>query len=376
MIKEILKPFISLTMIIFRIFPVKKNKIVFSSFSGRSFGDNPGAIAKYINEKHPNKFDLVVALRDNNCNIPSGIRVVRHNSIKLLYELATAKIWIYNTRKQRNLLKRKGQFYIQTWHAGIALKKIERDVEKNLDDVYVKTAIADSKDIDVLFTNSDCGYNQLRQCFWYNGNIEKTGSQRLDILFNPRGIDKNVRRKIGIEEKTKVLLYCPTFRRNNDLSVYSLDYARVIEELGKKFGGNWIVLVKLHPNIKEKEINLPNSVINVSNYPDINELFTITDVLITDYSSSMLDYSIIKKPAFIYATDYDDYSQDRDTYFDIKTLPFPFADNNDELINNIRNYNYKSYEEKLTRFHDSLGLLEDGNACERAYNIIMEEIEK
>ncbi|MGZ1333968.1 CDP-glycerol glycerophosphotransferase family protein, partial [Lactobacillus delbrueckii subsp. bulgaricus] len=139
------------------------------------------------------------------------MRVVKYNTLRYLYEMATARVWVDNTRKQPHIVKRKGQFYIQTWHGGIFIKKIEKDAENVLDSEYVKTAINDSKNIDCFLTNSKWGENQIRRCFWYDGDIEITGSPRVDIIFNcSESKKKEIRNSLGINVKDHILLYAPT----------------------------------------------------------------------------------------------------------------------------------------------------------------------
>ena len=356
-------------------FPVKKNKIVFSAFGARTYGDNPKYIAeKLLHEK--SKYDLVFVLRNTNVELPKGIRKVKYQTIGFLYEMATAKIWIDNTRKETYIPKRKEQFYIQTWHAGLCLKKIEKDVEEKLAKSYVETAIEDSKKIDLLITNSDWGEEQLKRCFWYNGEILKTGSPRVDILFeNNEQLKGKLKEQFKITDE-KILLYAPTFRDDKDTKVYNIDYERLTNNLHARFKNNWKILVKLHPNISSIDFKLPENVIDCSKYPDINELFTISDVMITDYSSCIFDFSNLKKPIFLYATDLEKYQEERDTYFDLNELPFPLCKNNTELENSILNFNENEYLTKLNKFHKNMGLMEDGKATQRIVSIIKSEMEK
>lgn len=375
--KNLLKPFIALSMYALRILPIKKNKIAFCAFSGRVYGDNPKAIAECLVDKFGGNVDCVFFVQNPSRTIvKKGIRLVKYNTFRYLYEMATAHVWIDNTRKQPQVKKRKGQFYIQTWHGGIWIKKIEADVADSLDSEYIRTAINDSKNIDILLTNSEWGVEQLKRCFWYEGDILKTGSPRLDVIFKYLTVmNYSLKNSLGIKQQQKVALYAPTFRRVNSFEVYNLDIESLIETLRQKFGGEWVILVKMHPNIKDAGYKCPSSAHDVSQYPDINELYTVSDILITDYSSSIFDFMITMRPAFLFAIDAVEYSKDRDTYFDLHKLPFLFAENNNELMDNIRSFDYDVYKEKLSKFIDSLGILEDGHASERVVNIIQKFIE-
>lgn len=371
-VKNIFKPFLSVSMVLLRIFPIKENKIVFSSFSARSYSDNPKYIAEEI-IRRSSKYDCVAVLRNAFDIVPDGIRTVRYNSLKYLYEMATAKIWVDNTRKQPYILKRKQQIYIQTWHGCPWFKRIEKDAEEVLDREYIETAKNDSRNIDYLLTNSTWGEEHFRDCFWYNGKILKYGSPRLYLLFNHSQNDiERIRNQLKLKEEYQYLLYAPTFRKNGDLSAYNIDYNRLIESLKKRFGGNWGIIFRLHPNIREERIHVTGNVeiIDASLYADINEIYVVSDFLVTDYSSTIFDFTFAKKRALIYANDFTEYRKDRSTMMDIRELPFSFAENNDELEDNILNFDDSVYQQKLDKFHKELDLVEDGKAGERVFNLI------
>lgn len=372
-IKFCVKPFIKCLMYVFRIFPIKRTKIVFSSFSARSYSDNP----KYILEellKQQKDYDCVFVLNHPDLEaVPNNVRTVKHNTIRYLYEMATAKIWIDNTRKQPHIIKRKNQIYIQTWHGALWIKKIEKDAEHTLELSYIKTAKIDSQKIDYLFTNSVWGEQKLKSCFWYDGIILKIGSPRVDLLINSTDSQKsNLKSKIGLNASKKYALYAPTFRKDGNISAYNIDYTRLISNLVMKFGGEWCILIKLHPNIRETQLSphCSDDTINMSMYPDINELYLISDLLITDYSSAIFDFSCSLKPAFLYTSDLDTYQKDRDVLFDLYNLPFPLAENNDELEHNILGFNNDLYIQNLLQFKSDLGVIEDGKACKRAVALI------
>lgn len=371
-IRNILKKAVELFYKLFWLFPINNKKIVFSSFGARTFGDNPKYIALECIEELPD-YELVYVLRNTNLELPKKIKKVKYNSFIYFYEMATSRVWIDNTRKESHIPKRKGQFYIQTWHGSLSLKKIEKDVEEKLDPQYVKTAKIDSKKIDLMITNSDWGQEFFKRCFWYDGKIVKCGSPRVDILFKDNTkLINTLRKKFNLSDE-KILLYAPTFRESKRLDVYNIDYNRLIHTLEERFGSKWKIFVKLHPNISDKILNVPDFVINVTDYPDINELYTISDVMITDYSSGIFDFANLKRPIFLYAMDLEEYSNERDTYFNLKELPFTLSENNNQLMKNIKDFNKTDYEKKLDDFFKNVGLNENGNACKVIINFIKGE---
>ncbi len=108
--------------IIFRIFPIKKNKVVVINFYGNGYGDNPKYICEELIKTHE-ELDVIWLVNKMDDVFPNQIRKVKYKSIKAIYEMATAKIWIDNARKRKYVIKRNGQYYIQTWHGGIRIKE-------------------------------------------------------------------------------------------------------------------------------------------------------------------------------------------------------------------------------------------------------------
>lgn len=269
--------------------------------------------------------------------------------------------------------KRKSQYYIQTWHGAIALKQIEKDAEDVLDKYYVESAKNDSRMADLLISNSKFCTNLYRNSFWYDGSILECGSPRNDILINDTEYFKlKICEYYKLDKNINIAMYAPTFRRNNNLDVYNLDYEKCISALKNKFGGEWVIIVRLHPSISEKAKNIKytNNIINGSIYDDMQQLLAATDILITDYSSSMFDFMITKKPIILYATDMEEYKKDRNFYFNIEELPFKVASNNQEMENGICEFDNKVYINKLNQFISRLDINENGVASYKVVEVI------
>lgn len=365
--------------IVYSLCPIKRNKIVVTSYYGGDYGDN----AKYIIEelKRQNAdVDVVWQLKDGlmeKNNLPSGVRGVRYRSRQAVYELQTAGVWIDNARKTYGR-KRKGQLYIQTWHGGPGVKRIEKDVADELGKKYVKTAKRDSKMTDVILSNSDFMTNLYKNVFWYNGEILECGTPRNDILYNgSEEISKKVRDFYNLPQDKKIVLYAPTFRKDHRLDVYNIDLERVNKTLAQKFGGSWAAFTRLHPNIADKADLIKTDGVNVINatlYPDMQELLCACDCLITDYSSSDVDYLLTKKPCFLYACDIEEYRDNRGYYFGFDDLPFTIAKDNDELSHHIKSFNFDEYYAKIKEFHQMTGVFDKGTACAAAAQLIIKSI--
>jgi CDP-glycerol glycerophosphotransferase len=362
---------------LFRIFPIQKNKIFFQNYNGKGYGDNPKYIAEEI-LRCGYDFILVWAVRSKfKGNIPQKIKTVPYISIRAIYESVTAKIWIDNCRKQIYVRKRKGQYYIQTWHATINFKKVERDVENKLSKFYVKHAKYDSKLVDLFLSASKFTTQLYRSSFWYNGEIFECGTPREDILINQKpDINEKVKKHFNISKYTKIILYAPTFRNDFNTDIYDINYKLILDNLQEQTKENWVFLMRLHPNDSKKSgVFLYNDLIlNASDYDDMQEILMTSDILITDYSDCSYEFALMNKPVFLYIKDYEQYKIERNFYFDIFSLPFPSARNNNELLQKILNFNTNLYLKSLNEFFLKVGILKEGNASQKIVKKIMDII--
>lgn len=361
--------------------PISASKIVFSNFNGKGYGCNPKYIAEEI-IKRGYPYDLVW-LVDNVSkeikNFPPEIRLVKRNSRQALKELSTAKIWIDNYRKHifynKGLRKKSGQYYIQTWHGSLGIKKLDADVKylnNACNQAWVEKAKYGSSCIDYLITNSKWEDDVLAKALWYKKEKKQFGHPRNDLFFQDnKDILKKIRGYYGIKGNKKIVLYVPTFRDDCRIDCYCLDYTRVIAALTKRFGGEWVFIVKFHPrasNYAKYLIASNENVINGTEYTDIQELLVSADAVVTDYSSCIFDFMLSYRPGFIFAIDKEIY--DRGLYYPLESAPFPTSCNNDELTNNILNFDEEQYKIKINRFLREKGCIEDGHAAERTADLV------
>lgn len=349
------------------VFPINKKKVILKSFRGQNCGDNPGAIYQELRKRRPDlKFYWV--MRDKTTVIPGAI-TIKNGSLSELYHLATARLWIDNKRKGMWCSKRRGQFYIQTWHAGICGKKVEADAKDALSDYYLMNAAKDSKNADLFLSDSKWTTALYRRAFYYSGEILEAGIPRADIFFkDQKPVREKVYRILNVEEDTKLLLYAPTFRVDGSLDAYGIDFSALYTALAEKFGGKWKIILRLHPNIANKYKGTykdSNILIDGSQYQDINELIAASEILITDYSSCMFDAMEAGKRVFLFATDIENYDKDRGRYFKFSELPFALAENNSELSRNIKTFKEEYYRSEVERFTNAVGLFEGGHASEK-----------
>ena len=155
-----------------------------------------------------------------------------------------------------------------------------------------------------------------------------------------------------------ILLYAPTFRADHDLSCYHMDFEAVRRALIDKYGGEWKIIVRLHPNMANLDgfMTYSESIINGSKYPGINDLIVASKFLVTDYSGCMFEGFRLKTKVVLYALDLEHYtSNERGLYFDIRNLPSPLCENMEQFISCIRNFDEDKYEEQRQNFVDEIG---------------------
>ena len=360
--KGIRYSFITVFFYLFRLCKVKKNRIVLMNVWG--FGDN----VKYVTEeliRRKKPYELIfICNRPENVTISNLVKVKKTNTLSAIYALATAKVWVDCNRKEGYIKKRKNQYYIQLWHGGFALKKIEGDCEDYLGETYIKRAKKDSFMTDLYVSNSTYCTKMYRRAFWFHGEIAEWGSPRMDLLLSVNENRKNrIKSNLGIDKAKKIVLYAPTYRNSEDTSVYELNYDTLCMELSNRFGGEFIVIERLHPLVREQSTYLKRQgeCIDASSYKDMYELMLISDVLITDYSNTMFEFALMNRPVFLYAKDYRNYNQERGFYFDFPTLPFSIAYTEEELKEKIRCYK-DSEQDRVRQFLEVLEVKETGTA--------------
>jgi CDP-glycerol glycerophosphotransferase len=205
-----------------------------------------------------------------------------------------------------------------------------------------------------------------RQDFWYNGEIAEFGSPRNDVFFRETDALQKVRTFFGLPEDRKLLLYAPTFRDDGSTDCYNLDPEAVLRACESRFGGRWSALLRLHPNAARLSAGLfpynSDTILDATAYPDMQELLLAADVLLTDYSSCMWDFSLMLRPCFLYARDIAAYQGERDFYTPIESWPFPLAADNDGLEQVITDFDEEKYRADALRHHQELGSAESGTA--------------
>ena len=355
-----------------KIIGINDRKAVFISFSGKSYSDNPKAISEKLHEMYP-YFDIVWLFNspeEKSKIVPDYVKCVKRNSLAALKELATSKFWVDNFCKPLYIYKNKDQFYIQTWHG-------ERGFKKSLYDssfISKETRYIESKICDLMLSGSDFGDKVYRTAFHYKGEILKSGCPRNDLLIaNNEEKAKGIRKKMKISEKTKIVLFAPTLRREaatlfkyQSISGIGIDWNEILKKLEEKTNTDWVCFFRAHSSVKGLSgMSEDQRYLNVTSYEDMADLLLISNMLITDYSSSVGDFALLHRPIIIFQNDREEFiKNDRNLYFDINKSPYLVAKNQEELMSIIEKLSddlvFKNCEDIL----DFYGTKESGKAAE------------
>ena len=354
--------------------PIQRNKIVCDNFHGLGYGCNPKYIVEALLSLGKN-LDIVW-LTNGEAELPRGVRVVPYHSEEAIREIATAQVLIDNVMKFHGFKKRPDQYYIQTWHGDLPLKKIGFDNPANVGSgKYSKRVSINFKNTDLVITGSRFSTEMFRRSFHYEGEILECGMPRDGVLLHtPTSLREDVCKYYHVSVDKKILLYAPTYRDKGNMTQFTLDYQRVLDQLGDEY----VMLLRLHPRMAKyaKSLTYTNRLINASDYPDMQELMAVSDIMITDYSAVMFNFAMTGRPVYLFATDVEEYRKQRDYYFDIYDLPFPLATTTENLIQNLLSVDIDTYEKKLDQFWDEIGLRKNSNAAQLIANLIVKMTHK
>ena len=341
------------------------DSILFESFQGKVIGDNPFAIFTEIQSRNPNS-ELLFTV-NSKTRAPDGARAIKHGSIAWLRCLATSKVLINNTNFPGYFRKRSGQKYIQTWH-GTPLKRLGRDI---VDVVptgsYLKMMDREASFWDYLVSPSQYCSEIFRSTFGYSGKIIETGYPRNDILINRSGDRDQIRASLGIlDSKKLVVLYAPTWRDSKRTATGNW---KPVNFLSDDLGESVTVLFRGHTNTNQAHSDWASkSAIDVTDYKNVAELYVAADVLVTDYSSSMFDFSVSGKPMIFLCPDIDQYSAKRGFYFDFEqSAPGPILRDGSKLgeaLEKIESVKTE-YAQRYLAWQQKFNSLEDGQSSKR-----------
>ena len=378
-------------------YDVDDKMIFFEAYNGRNYACSPKALYEYmIKNKKFNDYKFVWAFKNVNQHKilkNKNTIVVKTNSKEYFKYLSLSKYWIVNSLIDVSIKKKKNQIYLQCWH-GTPLKKLRYDIEVKGAVLNTISEIRKRNDLDAI--KFDYFISPSKFCtekFISAFNLKKLGKDNIivekgyprnDYLFNYKkeDIDK-IKKLLKLPKGKKVILYAPTFRDNQHTSGVGYTYNLGInfDKMQKELSKDYIILFRTHYFVSNSFdfSKYEKFIYDVSYYDDINELYIISDLLITDYSSVFFDFANLKKPMIFYMYDLDDYKNNlRDFYFDLNILPGPIVKQEDDLIKEIKNIdNYDElYHDKYIKFNEKFNYLDDGKSTERVVEVIFNETKK
>jgi len=370
----------------YRKYKVDNKTVFFETFNGRNYGCSPKAIyEKMITMNEFKDYKFVWSFNNpskHEVKKDKRLIIVKHNSKDYFKYLSISKYWIVNSIVEERVKKKKEQIYVQCWH-GTPLKRLRYDIE--VDGAILNTISEIRRRNDIDAARFDYFLSPSKFCtkvFTSAFNLKALGKSdilieegypRNDSLFHFTEKDvTKLKKKFGIKGNKKVILYAPTFRDNQHTSGVGYTYELGIDfdSLKEKFGKDYVILFRAHYFIA-KSIDLSKYdgfVIDASDFDDVNELYMVSDIIMTDYSSVFFDFANLKRPMLFYMYDLDLYKGKlRDFYIDLKELPGPITETQEDLeksLENISNYE-KEYKEKYKKFNEKYNYLDDGDASYR-----------
>lgn len=364
--------------------------ILFEAYMGRQYSCSPKAI--YLQMQGDKAFDgytFVWAFKN-----PDDFAFLNKNKNTLLIKsggreyfkyFAKAKYWVVNSRINEAIIKKSSQVYVQCWH-GTPLKRLGYDIDakngnamNSVKDIRYKHRV-DSKRYTYMISPSAFCSEKFASAFNLKDKsiIKEIGYPRNDYLYTytQKDVDR-IKKELNIPPDKKVILYAPTWRDNQHDPAKGYTYTLHIDfdYLKKMLGDEYVILFRSHYFIANY-IDLSKFqgfVFNVSQYNDINELYVISDLLVTDYSSVFFDYANLKRPMLFYMYDYKEYKNEmRDFYIDISELPGPITETEKELAQEILNLDTyrEKYGKKYIDFYNKYNYLDDGKAAARAASLL------
>lgn len=346
--------------------PLKK-QILFESFSGKQYSDNPRAISEKFHELFPEYIIYWKLNKKENSYglVPDYIKRIPEEKQRLfpfefLKVLATSCCFVTNEALNVLLPKRKGQFFVCTWHGDRSFKKVAYDLEDFSGTLY------EDKLADLCVAGSSLGEKMFKTAFRFSGEILKKGTPRDDVLVRNSFDEKErVFTRLGLSRDKKYLLYAPTFKDfNNHVAQFNNDLclSRTIALLNNTTGNEWVVLSRAHSSacggiqyIEEDK----KCIIEVSDYPDMSDILLIVDALITDYSSSAGDAALRSIPIILFQSE-----SFRRPLFKMEDSPFWVAHNQDELEQIISGITEEKVKKNCKDILDFYGTVETGLSSE------------
>ena len=361
--------------------PADPRLVLFESGLGRQYADSP----RYVYEELVRRGTPLKKVWAYDRRIPGAdaeTKVVPRLSPAYFYYLARARYWVNNQSFPHYVRRRPDGVFVQTWH-GTPLKRMLHDLPEvhGRDGGYAERATRGAEQWSVLVSPNGYTTERMRSAFRYRGEALEVGYPRNDILHAPdrAALAARIRRRLGVRADQRVVLYAPTFRddQTDGTGRFTFQLPFDLDRLHQALGPDTVVLLRMHVLVREAvtiPVHLRDVVRDVSTYPEMQELYLASDVLVTDYSSVFFDFAQLRRPMVFYAYDLASY---RDTlrgfYLDYATeLPGPIVETEDDLIDALTSLDRleAEYGPRREEFIARFAPDDDGQAAARVVDAI------
>jgi len=360
------------------------NWIIFESFLGKNYSDSPKYIYEYLAKNYPGKYKFIWVIDKKNTKIPFPHKEVKRFGIRYCYYLARCKYYVFNGRQPDWVKKREGNIFLQTWH-GTPLKKLVFDITdiNSASPKYKQQTFRQSRAWDYLIAPNPFSSETFRRCFMFENEMLETGYPRNDILHDSKKeeIAANIRKKLGIPMNKKTILYAPTWRDDEFYAKgqYKFELHLNLDTMRNALGDEYVLLLRTHYFIADAlDVSAYKGfTYDLSRYDDISELYLISDILITDYSSVFYDFANLKRPMLFFTYDLEKYRDVlRGFYINIeKEVPGPLLFTTEEVVDAVHNIEEvnEQYQQRYVEFYDRYCIWEDGHASEKVVKSVFEK---
>jgi len=374
---------------VYDILPIDDKLMVFEAFRSTKYVDSPKAIyEKILNDPAFSDYHFIWCFTEPDKHrdiVNPRTKLVKHESSAYFRTYARSKYWVVNGWVPLRAKKKDGQVALQCWH-GTPLKRLRYDIGDTVQTGHKEGALRDN-DLDMVrydylispsafatrvFTSA---FN-LEQLNKTNIIIE-TGYPRNDFLTTYKSSNvTQIKKQLGLDSKKKVLLYAPTWRDDQNAGYgYTYKTSANFDYLQDRLSSDWVILFRAH-SLVGNTFNFnkyKGFVYDVSNVDDVNDLYIVSDALMTDYSSVFFDYANLRRPIIFFMYDLEHYQKDlRGFYLELKELPGDIVKTEKEIttiLSDLPAYN-KKHAKTYQKFHDKFNYLDDGRATER----VVEEV--
>ncbi len=401
------KAFNVFTKIVAKIIPVRKKRILFTSLGGH-YSDSPKYLSEEIHKMAPDLEQIWLVRRQYINDLPGYVKAADIDNLwYLFWYRATARIiidnvyggkeaYLYKNRlfskivfKFREFLNKKsGQYTYTTWH-GTSMKKMGRDVVNH-------TILDFSCPQTTMILGNQHNVNIMSHLTFGKIKMELLGTPRNAPLFGSESKIEELKDKLGLPKNKKIIMFAPTFRSDDpsgvgNSNVYrsginqlkEMDFDLLFDKLSKTFGGEWAMVCRFHYHAErlvdweELHKQHPGKIINGNAFDDMSEYLICTDVLITDASSCMFDFSLKRKPCFLFFPDFEHYQNvERGLYFSMDELPFKTSETFTDLLKHIDEFNEEEYIKNVEKMLVDIGDVDDANSTKRVVEYILSDMQQ